>query len=107
MGDVTLTDVIHSDRLSNNLISIGKLCDEGHVAVFRRTEGSVIDRSGKTVMRLSRDPSKDRLWHPVSRLSSHSALVTRTDNSSIAQSWHRRLGHLHPDGVIQFLKHTN
>lgn len=28
VGDVTLTNVIHSDKLSSNLISIGKLCDE-------------------------------------------------------------------------------
>lgn len=42
----------------------------------------------------------------MSRKSSHSALVTRTDSISNATAWHRRLGHLHPDGVISFLQHT-
>lgn len=56
-------------------------------------------------MRLTRDPVTDRLWHPVSRISSQHALLTRTDKVSSARLWHRQLGHLHPDGVIDFLKH--
>lgn len=104
LENITLKDVIHSDKLSSNLISIGKLCDEGNVAVFRRTEGTVLDSQGNTVLHLTRDPSTDRLWHPVSRFPSHSALATRTDKATAALLWHRRLGHLHPDAVIHFLK---
>lgn len=105
MDNLSLPNVIYSDKLSSNLISVGKLCDDGHVAVFRSTEGAILSQDGKTVLRLTRDPSTDKLWHPVSRISSHSALVSRTDKPSTAQLWHRRLGHLHPDGVIHFLKH--
>lgn len=77
------------------------------MAIFPREEGSILNENGKTFLLLTRDPSTDRLWHPVSRICSHSALVTRADKSSSAQIWNKRLGHLHPDSVIQFLRHLH
>lgn len=55
-------------------------------------------------MKLERNTDTDRLWHPVSSVSSHSTMLSRTDKSASAQLCHRRLGQLHPDGVINFLK---
>lgn len=104
VGSVTLTKVLQSDQLSSNLISIGRLCDEGHVAVFRRTEGAIIDNNGLPVIKFTRDPHSDKLWHPVRRFEPQSAHLTQTDNCLTADLWHRRLGHLHPDGVISLLK---
>lgn len=46
IDSLTLTNILHSDSLSSNLISIGKLCDDGYVAVFRRPEGAIIDKEG-------------------------------------------------------------
>lgn len=104
VGFVTLTKVLQSDQLSSNLISIGRLCDEGHVAVFRRTEGAILDTNGLPVIKFIRDPHSDKLWHPVRRSESQTAQLTRTDKCLTADLWHRRLGHLHPDGVISLLK---
>lgn len=104
IDSLTLKDVLHSKELSSNLISIGKFCNEGHVAIFCETSGSIIDPHGKQVMLLTRGPSADRLWHLVSRNTHQTDLATRTDGISMANIWHRRLGHLHPDGVMQFLK---
>lgn len=106
VDSLTLTNVLHSDKLSSNLISIGRLCDDGYTAVFRQTSGNVLDNTGRSVLRFARDPSTDRLWHPVRKRTSHYAHMTRTDNVLNANLWHRRLGHLHPDGVINFLKPT-
>lgn len=52
VNNLILQDVLHSNKLSSNLISIGKLCNEGHVDVFRRTEGAVIDKNGNTRLKI-------------------------------------------------------
>lgn len=79
IDDLVLQDVLHSNKLSSNLISIGKLWNEGHVAFFRRTEDAVIDKNRKTQLKLTWDPHTDKLWHPVRNVHSHSANLTRAD----------------------------
>lgn len=107
VDSLTLTNVLHSDKLSSNLISIGRLCDDGYTAVFRQTSGDVLDYNGRSVLKFARNPSADRLWHPVRKSPPHYAHMTRTDDDLNANLWHRRLGHLHPNGVINFLKATD
>ena len=56
---------------------------------------------------MKRDPHSDRLWHPVANHSDH-ALLTSPSKTYLAILWHRRVGHAHPDAVIQYLKsHQN
>lgn len=98
-----LKNVLHSPELTSNLISIGRLCDDGYVAIFRSQDGVILDESKRIVLRLTRDSRTDRLWHPVSP-PPHCAMSVNAPRADTALLWHRRLGHLHPDGVIDFLK---
>lgn len=101
---ITLRNVLHSPELTGNLISIGRLCDDGYVAIFRAQDGVILNFSKQVVLRLTRDSKSDRLWHPAVSHKSHHALSTSISKSNLATSWHRRLGHLHPDAVIGFLR---
>lgn len=104
MPGLTLRDVLYSSELTANLISIGRLCDDGYTALFRAQDGYILNSSKKVVLRLIRDPKSDCLWHPAVSQFTHSAFSTRSTKSDLALLWHRSLGHLHPDGVICFLK---
>lgn len=104
ISGITLRDVLHSPELTGNLISVGRLCDDGHTAIFRAQEGYILDKSKRVLLRLIRDPSSDQLWHPAVSPKTHEAYSVTTSKTDIALLWHRRLGHLHPDGVIDFLK---
>lgn len=102
-----LRNVLHSPELTANLISIGRLCDAGYVALFRSQDGVLFDSSKRIVLRLTRDPNSDRLWHPKVSFNHSSAMTTTLSKSDTASLWHQRLGHLHPDGVIEFLKNRD
>lgn len=103
IGTLSLKNVLYSDQLTGNLISVGRLCDNGYIAVFRKTNGYLIDKHRRVVFRMTRDPSSDRLWHPCVNPSSHHALCALKSKTDIATLWHRCLGHAHPDAVIQYL----
>lgn len=34
LGSLTLKNVLYSDQLTGNLISVGRLCDDGYTAIF-------------------------------------------------------------------------
>ena len=104
---LTLRNVLHSPELTANLISIGLLCDSGIVAVFRAQDGLLINSDKQVILRLTRDPNSDRLWHPMVSFIHSSAMTITMSKADIASLWHQRLGHLHPDGVILFLKHKD
>lgn len=104
---INLRDVLHSPDLAGNLISIGRLCDDGYTAVFRSRDGVILNKSKEVVVRLVRDSNSDRLWHPAVSSTIHSAFAANESKADSALLWHRRLGHLHPDGVINFLRRWN
>ena len=103
-GSMTLTDVLYSSKLTGNLISIGRLCDEGYRAVFDRYTGIVSDAQGRVVLRMSRSAQTNHLWAPITQPPPSMAFLTSSNTVDIARLWHKRLGHLHPDAVIHFLR---
>lgn len=103
LGSLNLKDVLYSDQLTGNIISIGRLCDDGYTAIFRQKDGFILDKRRRVVVQRTRDPHSDRLWHPNVHLPNH-ALFTPPSKTDLANLWHRRLGHSHPDTVIKFLK---
>lgn len=103
IGSVRLSNVLYSSKLTNNLISVGRLCDSGFEAVFRRHVGYIRDRFGRTLIRMKRDPQSSRLWHLITPTHEQASLTTVT-KSSQARLWHLRLGHAHPDAVIKAVR---
>lgn len=106
-GSITLTDVLFSTKLTGNLISIGRLCDDGYWAVFDKHTGTVSDSQGRIVLRMHRSARTNNLWMPISLPQSSLALMTSSNTVNTARLWHNRLGHLHPDAVIHFLCQRN
>lgn len=106
IGSLTLKNVLYSNRLTGNLISIGRLCDDGYTAVFHQKSGILLDSNRQIVLRMIRDPRRDRLWHP-SVMPLHTALSTSVHRTNHATLWHQRLGHAHPDSVIQYLRENH
>lgn len=103
IGLVRLSNVLYSKKLTSNLISVGRLCDSGFKAVFTKNDGCIKDSSGRVLIRMSRNPRHSRLGHPV--IPDHEqAAFTSDRNSTLARLWHLRLGHSHPDAVIEVLK---
>lgn len=108
LGSMRLSSVFYSPKLTGNLVSIGRLCDQGYHAVFHKTWGVILNSSDKVVLRLRRNMGTQRLWFIEQPLPSFNALSAHTSNSDLAKLWHSRLGHSHPDAVIKFLNvHRN
>ncbi|KAG8372457.1 hypothetical protein BUALT_Bualt12G0068200 [Buddleja alternifolia] len=88
-----LRDVRHIPDIRLNIISIGKLDDDGYVSNFsegkwKLTKGSLITAKGK---------KKNSLYLMQAKLSNGE--VNATVNSSSIQLWHKRLGHLSQKGM--------
>lgn len=103
MGTLSLRRVLYSDQLTANLISVGRLCDDGYIAVFRKTNGYLLDKHWRVVFWMKQYPSSDRLWYPCVNLTSHHAFSAIKSKTDLATLWHCRLGNAHPDAVIQYL----
>lgn len=104
IGHLTLRNVLYSNQLTGNLISVGRLCDDGYSAVFRKKDGVILDKDRCIVIWMKPDPWSDQLWHPCVNLSNQ-ALFTSGTKTDLATLWHRCLGHAHPDAVIHYLHH--
>lgn len=39
LGSLNLQEVLYSNELTGNLVSVGRLCDDGYTAIFRQRDG--------------------------------------------------------------------
>jgi len=105
LDKLRLERVIYSPELSANLVSAGMLYDAGYDIIWTANTAEVISPTGTVLLTFYRDTNNSRLWQiQVSPPSPLKAFATKADSTAIADLWHRRLGHLHPSGVVQFLK---
>lgn len=108
LGILNLSNVLYSLKLTGNLVSIGRLCDDGYHAVFHKDWGVILDAKDRVVIKMFRNSHSHRLWF-LEYVTPHTkAFHTTVSNRDIAKLWHSRLGHSHPDAVIKFLRvHMN
>lgn len=105
LGQLHLKNVIHSPELSANLIPAGILYDDGFKINWNACTAEIISPNGSHLLTFHRDSRKSRLWQlQVSPHNALKAFATSANSTAAAELWHRRLGHLHPTGVIEFLK---
>lgn len=106
LGHLALSNVLYSPHLSVNLISAGCLYDTGYKINWSKTMATVVNSSGETVITFHWDPHESRLWQKTVRSPrTEQALATSPlTKTAFATLRHRRLGHLHPAGVLQYLK---
>lgn len=105
MGGYRISNVLYSPKLAVNLISAGLLYDSGHDIKWSNTAATVFNQGGKMVMTFKRDPVNSRLWQTTVRPPEKAFAVPRSmSRTDFATLWHRRLGHLHPAAVVEYLK---
>ena len=95
-GSVWLLEKVrHIPNLRRNLISVGKLDDEGHAILFvcgtwKVTQGARVLARGKKTGTLD-------------MTSSPKDTIAVTDGSTNTSLWHRRLGHMSEKGMKMLL----
>lgn len=102
IGRLSIHNVIYSNKLTANLISIDWLCDSGYSSVFHQNTGYLIDSHCRILLHMKCDPRTDCLWHPNIK-HHHSALSASINRTDQAILWHWQLGHTHPATVIEHL----
>lgn len=61
LARLTLKNVLHSPKLTGNLISIGRLCDDGYNVSFNKNLAIISYQSDKEVLRMRRSLDTNRL----------------------------------------------
>lgn len=92
--NITLKKVLYVPDLASNLLSVGKIADEGFEVVFSRSDCRIM-KNGCTVFVGERKAGLYHLKQP--QYQSLLSAVSHSDNCQ--HLWHRRLGHRHPEGV--------
>lgn len=103
VADLTFRNVLFSPDLTANLISASQLYDEGYNIVWKPSYADVISPDGSNILQFDCGRGVNRLWQLSLRSASHTFLTQIEGRKIAADLWHRRLGHLHPAGVIKFL----
>jgi len=92
---LTLTDALHVPNAAVKLISVGRLCDTGHHAVFKTDTCDIITTSGQRIVSGTR--------HGVGLYALNSlndtALIAR--NAPTLLTWHLRTGHINYDTLLR------
>lgn len=91
---ITLKKVLYVPELASNLLSVGKITDEGFEVLFTQSDCRIM-KNGHTVLFGERRGGLYNLKQP--KYQSLLSMVPHTD--CCQHLWHRRLGHRHPDAV--------
>lgn len=93
------TDVFYIPTLSNNIISLGQMSEEGNKVVLDGEFLWVYGGDGRLLMKVKR--SANRLYKIMLEESHNRCLLTRSEEKS--QLWHARLGHVNWN-AMNFIK---
>ncbi|CAA9998103.1 unnamed protein product, partial [Nesidiocoris tenuis] len=89
---MSLHNTLHVPELRSNLLSVGKITDQGLTVTFTSSSAEIKNRSGETLMRAKRTNGL-YLVDEVSG-SSHSKEEISLKCESKIENWHQRFGHL-------------
>ena len=96
---VTLHKVMHAPKLSMNLVSLGALQREG--AQYRSTETGLVVTLGKD--ELMHGQLKEGLYR-VECIDGSTEAAFATSSGASMRTWHRRMGHLHLEGIRELAR---
>ena len=97
---VVFRDALYSPQFTRNLLSVGKIVDAGFKIQFTPQLATIFSPSNAILGTASR--LNGRLWHlNLCKSSSQSAQIASLADVNL---WHRRMGHLHEQGVRILLK---
>lgn len=90
---VSLNNALHVPNLRSNLLSVGKITEQGFTVVFKKDGASVLDRNGDVKLVAEKI---DGLYF-VRECEESASIANESEVSSMVTtkvSWHKRLGHL-------------
>lgn len=91
-----LNEVYFIPTLSNNIISLGQLSEDGNKVVLSGEYLWVYDTNGKLLMKVKKSPN--RLYKIIIEESGAECLLTKTE--VITKSWHSRLRHVNYQAML-------
>lgn len=94
--NVSLKDTLHVPDLRMNLLSVGKMTDNGFTVVFGKRSAEVIDGKGRTVLVATRMNGLYYLQDEAHECNS----ITESKYATV-ESWHRRMGHLNVGDLLE------
>eukprot|EP00268_Persea_americana_P034957 TRINITY_DN3454_c0_g4_i2.p2 TRINITY_DN3454_c0_g4~~TRINITY_DN3454_c0_g4_i2.p2 ORF type:complete len:212 (-),score=25.08 TRINITY_DN3454_c0_g4_i2:1058-1693(-) len=93
-----LKDVYLADRLKFFLLSISQLCDNSHEVHFSANECIIVDKKGKTVLHVKRNPDNCYVASTDNDMSCNFAVISNID------LWHQRLGYINHNDLEKLSK---
>lgn len=93
---VKLRETLLVPELRTNLLSVGKICDRGFKVTFESDAATIVDTSGRPILRAERESGGLYLLKAGNRETvANSALDGGiTKKLQAAKTWHRKMGHL-------------
>lgn len=85
-----LKDVYYIPSLCNNIISLGKLAEDGNKVIMNGVHLWVYDNEGRLIMKVRK--SFNRLYKIITESGGSECLLSKNDE--VAWLWHARLGHV-------------
>ncbi|CAA9994673.1 unnamed protein product, partial [Nesidiocoris tenuis] len=88
-----LNDTLLVPDLCTNLMSVGKITDQGHTVTFTKTSATIQNQAGRTMMKANR---VNGLYYVDEAEHNAKAATPQAANgkTSILETWHKRFGHL-------------
>lgn len=98
---VNIRDVLCVPQLRTNLLSIGRITDQGYLVIFDEEKAEIVDKNCETIVTADR---RDGLYYLREAENEYSANAGITDASKAmvtTEKWHRRMGHLNINDLIK------
>ncbi len=93
------SNVLHAPELNQNLLSVRRIVKGGFHVLFDEEGCKVIDPTTDEIVAVAKDIDELYELQGCSNLKGQTASVAMTEGD--LELWHRRMGHIHPEGLLQ------
>lgn len=90
-GDVEIKNVLHVPNISVNLLSVSKICEQGHTVTFNKKGCTITNADGNI---LASTKCENGVYKLRSAKKDIDLCMVAQKGSVSALTWHRRLGHM-------------
>ena len=100
---MNLKDALHVPDLRTNLLSVGKITDEGFKVIFNNESATIINEHGNDILKADRVNGLYYLQERNLECNSSTEANIEENRSKIVstENWNRKMGHLHIRDLIE------
>lgn len=102
---LTLQNVLHVPKLTDGLVSVSALTDNGFTIIFEPKKPAVIKKGNIVVCSASRKGGMYRL--DLSKESARKAETEKSQEKLSLKLWHHRMGHPHPGALKKVIEENH